>query len=244
MDRTGANFERTVEMMVDRLNANPLVLQLPWGTESDLHGVIDLVHMNAHYWEGDMGEDWKDTDIPEDYRERAEAARHELFEKLADHDEDLMEKFVHEEEPTVEELKAAIRRATLGAHGVPVLCGSAFKNKGVQLVLDAIVDYLPSPVDVPPVEGHLPLKEDDRVERKPERRRAVRRPRVQDHVRPLRRASHLPAPVLGRAQERHARAQRDEGPQGAHRPRAADAREPPRGSSPRPTRATSWRSSV
>ena len=167
MDRTGANFERTVEMMVDRLNANPLVLQLPWGTESDLHGVIDLVHMNAHYWEGDMGEDWKDTDIPEDYRERAEAARHELFEKLADHDEDLMEKFVHEEEPTVEELKAAIRRATLGAHGVPVLCGSAFKNKGVQLVLDAVVDYLPSPVDVPPVEGHLPLKEDDRVERKP-----------------------------------------------------------------------------
>ncbi|MFI5393218.1 MAG: elongation factor G, partial [Myxococcota bacterium] len=167
MDRTGANFERTVEMMVDRLNANPLVLQLPWGTESDLHGVIDLVHMNAHYWEGDMGEDWKDTDIPEDYRERAEVARHELFEKLADHDEDLMEKFVHEEEPTVEELKAAIRRATLGAHGVPVLCGSAFKNKGVQLVLDAVVDYLPSPVDVPPVEGHLPLKEDDRVERKP-----------------------------------------------------------------------------
>ncbi len=168
MDRTGANFERTVEMMVDRLNANPLVLQLPWGTESDLHGVIDLVHMNAHYWEGDMGEEWKDTDIPEEYREAAEIARHELFEKLADHDEDLMEKFVHEEEPTVEELKAAIRRATLGAHGVPVLCGSAFKNKGVQLVLDAIIDYLPSPVDVPPVEGHLPMKEDDRVERKPD----------------------------------------------------------------------------
>ncbi len=167
MDRTGANFERTVEMMVDRLNANPLVLQLPWGTESDLHGVIDLVNMNAHYWEGDMGEEWKDTDIPEDYRERAEAARHELFEKLADHDEALMEKFVQEEEPTVEELKGAIRRATLGAHGVPVLCGSAFKNKGVQLVLDAVVDYLPSPVDVPPVEGHLLYKEDDRVERKP-----------------------------------------------------------------------------
>jgi elongation factor G len=167
MDRTGANFERTVEMMVDRLNANPLVLQLPWGTESDLHGVIDLVNMNAHYWEGDMGETWKDTDIPEEYRERAETARHELFEKLADVDEALMEKFVHEEEPTVEELKAAIRRATLGNLGVPVLCGSAFKNKGVQLVLDAVVDYLPSPVDVLPVEGHLPFKEDDHVFRKP-----------------------------------------------------------------------------
>ena len=100
MDRTGANFERTVEMIVDRLQATPLVLQLPWGTESDFHGVIDLVQMNAHYWEGDMGEEWHDTEIPDEYRDAAEAARHELFEKLADHDESLMEKFVHEEEPT------------------------------------------------------------------------------------------------------------------------------------------------
>ncbi|HET8990308.1 MAG TPA: GTP-binding protein, partial [Acidimicrobiales bacterium] len=168
MDRTGANFERTVEMMVDRLNANPLVLQLPWGTEADLHGVIDLVQMNAHYWEGDMGEEWKDTQIPDEYRERADAARHELFEKLADHDESLMEKFIGEEEPTVEELKRAIRKATLDGSGVPVLCGSAFKNKGVQLVLDAIVDYLPSPVDVPAVVGHRPLKEDEQVERAPD----------------------------------------------------------------------------
>ncbi len=154
-------------MMVDRLAANPLVLQLPWGTESDFHGCIDLVNMNAHWWDGDMGEDWMDTDIPEEYREAAAKARHDLFEKLADHDEEVMEKFVHEEEPTVEELKRAIRRATLEGHGVPVLCGSAFKNKGVQLVLDAIVDYLPSPVDVPPVEGHLPYKEDEHVERAP-----------------------------------------------------------------------------
>jgi elongation factor G len=167
MDRTGANFERTVEMMVDRLNANPLVLQLPWGTESDLHGVIDLVHMNAHYWEGDMGEEWKDTEIPEEYRAAAEAARHELFEKLADHDEALMEKFVGEDEPTIEELKRAIRAATLDGAGVPVLCGSAFKNKGVQLVLDAIVDYLPSPLDVPPVIGHKPLREDEEIDRAP-----------------------------------------------------------------------------
>jgi len=167
MDRTGANFERTVAMMVDRLNANPLVLQLPWGTESDLHGVIDLVHMNAHYWEGDMGEEWKDTEIPEEYRAAAEAARHELFEKLADHDEALMEKFIGDEEPTVEELKRAIRAATLDSSGVPVLCGSAFKNKGVQLVLDAIVDYLPSPQDVPAVVGHKPLHEDEHVEREP-----------------------------------------------------------------------------
>ena len=113
MDRTGANFERTVEMIVDRLQATPLVLQLPWGTESDFHGVIDLVQMNAHYWEGEMGEEWHDTDIPDEYRDAAETARHELFEKLADHDESVMEKFVHEEEPTNEEIHRAIRRATL-----------------------------------------------------------------------------------------------------------------------------------
>ncbi len=168
MDRTGANFERTVEMIVDRLVANPLVLQLPWGTESEFHGVIDLVHMNAHYWEGDMGEEWKDTEIPEDYREAAAAGRRELFEKLADHDEALMEKFVHEQEPTVEELQTAIRRATLADAGVPVLCGSAFKNKGVQPLLDAIVLYLPSPLDVPPVAGHAPGDTEQHLERKPD----------------------------------------------------------------------------
>jgi elongation factor G len=168
MDRTGADFQRTIDMMVDRLAANPLVLQLPWGSESDFHGVIDLVHMNAHYWEGDMGEEWKDTDIPEDYRAAAEAARHELFEKLAEHDEVLMDKFVHESEPTTDELHKAIRSATLDGAGVPVLCGSAFKNKGVQLVLDAIVHYLPSPLDVPPLEGHKPFKEDEHVLREPD----------------------------------------------------------------------------
>jgi elongation factor G len=168
MDRTGADFERTVEMMIDRLQANPLVLQLPWGVEADFHGVIDLVQMNAHYWEGDMGEEWKDTDIPEEYRQTAETARHELFEKLADHDESLMEKFVLEEEPSTEELHRAIRRATLSGGSVPVLCGSAFKNKGVQLLLDAVVHYLPSPSDVPAVEGHLPEREDEHVQRPPE----------------------------------------------------------------------------
>jgi elongation factor G len=168
MDRTGANFERTVAMMVDRLQANPLVLQLPWGVESDFHGVIDLVSMNAHYWEGDMGEEWQDTSIPDEYMSAAETARHDLFESLADHDEQLMEKFVLEEEPTVDELHRAIRRATLSGEGVPVLCGSAFKNKGVQPLLDAVVYYLPSPADVAPVIGHLPEREDEHVERAPE----------------------------------------------------------------------------
>jgi elongation factor G len=147
-------------MMVDRLQARPLVLQLPWGTEADFRGVIDLVEMKGHIWEGEMGEEWRDVDIPDDHKEAAALARHELFERLADHDEALMEKFVHEDEPTIDELRRAIRRATLANEGVPVLCGSAFKNKGVQPLLDAIVWYLPSPLDVPPLVAHS-LKGDD-----------------------------------------------------------------------------------
>ena len=154
MDRTGADFVRTVDMMVDRLQALPLVLQLPWGTEADFKGVIDIVEMKAHVWEGEMGEEWRDEEIPAEYKDAAAAARHTLFERLADHDESLMEKFVHEEEPTIEELRRAIRRATLANEGVPVLCGSAFKNKGVQPLLDAIIWYLPSPLDVPPMVAH------------------------------------------------------------------------------------------
>jgi elongation factor G len=156
MDRTGANFDRTVEMMVERLHANPLVLQLPWGVESGFQGVIDLVEMKALHWIAEMGEEWETTEIPADVAEAAQRAHHELFEKLADHDESLMEKFVHEEEPSTEELRRAIRRATLAGEGVPVLCGSAFKNKAIQPLLDSIVSYLPAPSDVPPVEGHLP----------------------------------------------------------------------------------------
>jgi elongation factor G len=164
MDRTGANFDRTVEMMVDRLSADPLVLQLPWGTEQDFTGVIDLVEMKAHKWTSEMGEEWETVDIPAEYTEVAQQAHHDLFEKLADHDESLMEKFVHEDEPTLEELRRAIRRTTLANEGVPVLCGSAFKNKAIQPLLDAIVSYLPAPSDVPPVEGHTPRG--DHAERK------------------------------------------------------------------------------
>jgi elongation factor G len=166
MDRTGADFGRTVEMMVDRLHAEPLVLQLPWGVEAGFRGVIDLVEMKALHWASEMGEEWETAEIPADLRPAAEQAHRELFEKLADHDESLMEKFVHEEEPTVEELRRAIRRATLAGEGVPVLCGSAFKNKAIQPLLDAIVNFLPAPSDVPPVAGHLPNGE--RADRRPD----------------------------------------------------------------------------
>jgi elongation factor G len=167
MDRTGADFQRTVDMMVERLQANPLVLQLPWGSESDFQGVIDLVEMKAHHWIAEMGEEWETSEIPEGYREAADNARHDLFEKLADYDDSLMEKFVGGGgEPTVDELRRAIRKATLSGEAVPVLAGSAFKNKAIQPLLDAIVNYLPAPTDVPPVEGHTPKGE--HAVRKPE----------------------------------------------------------------------------
>src|SRR5438105_1520015 len=156
MDRTGANFERTVEMIVDRLHATPLVLQIPWGVEQGFVGVIDLIHMKGLRWPEGMGESWETVDIPEDLRGAAEKAHHELFEKLADHHEGLMQKFVHEEEPTPEEFQHAIREATLNGENTPVLCGSAFKNKAIQPLLDAIVNFLPAPSDVPPVPGLLP----------------------------------------------------------------------------------------
>ena len=159
MDRTGADFTRTVAMMVDRLAANPLVLQLPWGSESDFIGVIDVVEMRALRWMGEMGEEWEDEPIPAEYEAAAAQAHHDLFEKLADHDESLMDKFVHEQEPGKHELRRAIRRATLANEGVPVLCGSAFKNKAIQPLLDSVVAFLPSPVDVLPVEGHTPKGE-------------------------------------------------------------------------------------
>ncbi len=168
MDRTGANFERTVEMMVDRLQANPLVVQLPWGSEGDLQGVIDIIEMKGLHWIDEKGEEWETTDIPAELADAAKQAHHDLFEKLADHDEALMDKFVHEDDPTPEEFRRAIRRATLADEGVPVLCGSAFKNKAVQPLLDAIVAYLPSPLDVPPLEGHLPREEEKHELRKPE----------------------------------------------------------------------------
>src|SRR6266536_2694697 len=148
MDRVGAEFHRTVDMIRDRLGAVPAVVQLPWGVESNFHGVIDLVEMTGHYWPSEgMGEQWEDRPIPDEYLDVAEEWRHRLFEQLADVDESLMEKYVLEEQPTPAELRKAIHKATVGNKITPVLCGTAFKNKGVQPLLDAIVWYLPSPLE-------------------------------------------------------------------------------------------------
>ncbi|HXF73909.1 MAG TPA: elongation factor G [Actinomycetota bacterium] len=162
MDRVGADFERTVAMIRERLRATPLVVQLPWGREADFVGVVDLVEMKGRRWITEMGEEWEDVELaalPEDLREAAERARHDLFEQLADVDEALLEKYVHGEEPTPDELRRAIRAATLSSRGVPVLCGSAFKNKAIQPLLDAVIFYLPSPLDVPAIQGHTPSGE-------------------------------------------------------------------------------------
>jgi elongation factor G len=165
MDRTGADFERTVHMIEERLHAVPLVTQLPWGAESAFVGVIDLIEMKGLRWTEEMGENWETVEIPSELKAQAEEWRHRLYEQLADHDEGLFDKYVHGQEPTREELRRALRKASLEVTGTPVLCGSAFKNKGVQPLLDAVVAYLPSPVDVPPVLGVAP-KSGEQIERK------------------------------------------------------------------------------
>jgi len=166
MDRVGAEFHRCVEMISSRLGATPLVIQLPWGVEADFRGVIDLVRMRALLWttEG-KGDKYDVVDIPADHAEAAREWRDRLLETIAENDDDMMVMYLEGEEPTEEQLVAAIRRATLASALTPVLCGTAFKNKGVQPMLDGIVDYLPSPVDVPSIKGHSVRNADEVVER-------------------------------------------------------------------------------
>ncbi len=155
MDRVGAEFHRCVEMISDRLGATPLVIQLPWGVESDFRGIIDLVRMRALIWQSeDKGEAYDIVDIPADHVEAAREWRDNLLETISENDEEMMELYLEGTEPDEDQLIAAIRRATVASALTPVMCGSAFKNKGVQPMLDAIVDFLPSPVDVPAIHGH------------------------------------------------------------------------------------------
>src|SRR5690349_4793825 len=155
LDRTGADFFRCVQMMVDRLNATPLVLQIPIGLEADHIGVVDLVEMRALTWRGETqkGAKYEVEAIPADLADQAAEYRDKLLETLSEADDEIMLKYLEGEEFTVEELKAAIRRATIAGKLNPVVCGSAFKNKGVQPMLDAVVDFLPSPLDIKPTEG-------------------------------------------------------------------------------------------
>jgi elongation factor G len=166
MDRIGADFERTVEMIRDRLDALPAVIQLPIGAESEFKGVIDLLEEKALVWSSDMGEEWETLEVPESLAVETEDARHQLIDVVSNFDDVIMEKYLAEEPITAVDLRRALRTATLAAAVVPVLCGSAFKNKGVQPMLDAVVDFLPSPLDLPPTQGHRPNHLEEIEERK------------------------------------------------------------------------------
>nr|WP_043623426.1 elongation factor G [Nonomuraea candida] len=167
MDRVGAEFHRCVDMMIGRLGATPAVIQLPWGVEADFKGVIDLIKMKGLIWsaEAAKGEMYDIVDIPADHADAAREWRDKLVETVAENDDELMELFLEGTEPTEEQLIAAIRRATLSSAINPVLCGTAFKNKGVQPLLDAIVAYLPAPTDIPAFKGHAVGNEEKVIER-------------------------------------------------------------------------------
>jgi len=172
MDKMGADFYFTVQTIIDRLGAKPLVIQLPIGAESDFVGVVDLLEMKAYVWPGDakgdvtMGAEYETREIPDDLQAKAEEYRAELIEAVAESSEELMEKYLEGEELTIDEIKAAIRQLTINGEAFPVLCGSAFKNRGVQPMLDAVIEYLPSPLDVPDVEGSSPSDEEEKLTRK------------------------------------------------------------------------------
>jgi elongation factor G len=163
MDRTGASFQRCLDMIVERLNANPVVLQIPYGEGADFNGIIDLFKMQLVLFDGDMGNNITYHPVPEAYREQAETRRIEMIEKIVENDDYLTEKFLLGEEINDEELLPALRAATIAGKVHPVLCGSALKNKGVQLMLDKVVELLPSPLDIPPVTGLHPRTDAEEV---------------------------------------------------------------------------------
>ncbi|AND37753.1 MULTISPECIES: elongation factor G [Cytobacillus] len=161
MDKIGADFLYSLKTLHDRLQANAAAIQLPIGAEDQFEGIIDLITMKATFYGNDLGTDIEERDIPEEYMDQAEEYREKLIEAVAELDEELMEKYLGGEEITNEELKAAIRQGTVNVEFYPVICGSAFKNKGVQKMLDAVIDYLPSPLDVPAIKGTLPDSEEE-----------------------------------------------------------------------------------
>jgi elongation factor G len=176
MDRIGANFDQGVQTMVDRLGAHAVPIQLPIGAESDFRGIIDLVENNAILYKDDLGQEWDVTEIPDDHKDVAAAAREHMLEELSNYDDELVEMILEDAEIPVDRIKTALRKATLSVQLTPVLCGSSFKNKGVQPLLDAITDYLPSPIEVPPVQGLEPAPKGEEGEREANRRADDREP--------------------------------------------------------------------
>ena len=160
MDRVGASLEYTLGTIRDRLGANPIQMQLPIGSEAGFKGMVDLMTMQAIYFDDELGKEPKVTEIPADLRAQAEDLRAQMVEKIAELDDDMTIKYLEGEQLTIEDLKTTLRAAVLSTKATPVFCGSSLRNKGVQLVLDAVIDFLPSPLDIPPVSGHLPDSDD------------------------------------------------------------------------------------
>ncbi len=174
MDRVGASYEHTLESIKQRLGANPIAMQMPIGAEASFQGVIDLITMKAIYWDDELGREPREADIPADLKKEAEERHHTMVEKIAELDDALTVKYLEGEEIGVEELKAALRRAVLLGKATPIFCGSSLRNKGVQPVLDAVIDYLPSPADIPPVQGTNP-RTGEQIELPARRRRTLER---------------------------------------------------------------------
>ena len=164
MDRVGASYERTIESIRDRLGANPIAMQIPMGFEATFHGVVDILEQKATLWEDDLGKDPKHVEIPDELKKQAQEAHSQLIERIAELDDELTVKYLEGEEISLDELKAALRRSVIAGKATPVFCGSSLRNKGVQILLDAVIDYLPSPADVPPVQGTDADNEEEIIE--------------------------------------------------------------------------------
>ena len=229
MDRVGSDFDTCVSQLRSKLHANPVVVQLPLGAQDVFDGIIDLVRQRAIVWkEETLGAGFDDVEIPAEYQERAQRFREQMIESLGEVDEPIMEKYVHGEAIGENDLRAALRRATIAMKAFPVLCGAAFKNKGVQPLLDAVVDYLPSPLDVPPIEGTAPDDDED-LDSQGFGRRSLRRFGLQDHDRPLRRPACVYAGLFRGSAEGGLGLQPPPRPPGAHFAALADARQQTRG---------------
>ena len=229
MDKIGADFFVSVQMVRDRLGANPIVIQLPLGAENKFKGIIDLVRMKAVVWDDEaLGAKFHDEEIPADLLDQAKEYHEKLVEQAVELDEGAMEAYLEGKHPSEETLKSLIRKGTIHNVFVPILCGSAFKNKGVQPMLDAVVDYLPSPARCAADEGHR-LQDRRRGDARAVRQRAALHARLQDHERSFRGFAYLLPHLFRQGGDRHDPAQHGEGQEGAHRPHALDARQSPRG---------------
>ena len=250
MDKLGADFYFTVDTIVNKLKAKPLVIQLPIGVENDFVGVVDLVEMRALVWAGDakgdvtMGAKYEIQEIPADMADKVAEYRELLLETVAESDEVLLEKHFSGEGLTVAEIKAAIRKMTVNSELYPVLCGSAFKNRGVQPMLDAVVDYLPSPLDVPAIEAHDPKNEEIVIERHADREEPFTALAFKIVTHPFFGRLTYIRVYSGHLDSGGADRQLDEVQEGAHREDLPDVRQQGEPGRPRSPPVTSTRSSA